>query len=143
MITSLGLTAMPLIRYKMGDMAASVAGPCECGRGLALLSRVHGRTAHAIRRPSGALITTPFVTSLFGRAHAHDWVRKFQVREEPGKRLRFLLDIRRTPSDDQRNALTNSVISAVGQEFQIAFEVVDRIPNAPSGKRQFVVPLAS
>ena len=142
-ITSLGLTAMPLIRYKMGDMAASVAEPCECGRGLALLSRVHGRTAHAIKRPSGALITTPFVTSLFGRAHAHEWVRKFQVREEPGKRLRFLLDIRRTPSDDQRTALTNSVISAVGQEFQIAFEVVDRIPNAPSGKLQFVVPLAS
>jgi phenylacetate-CoA ligase len=142
-ITSLGLTSMPLIRYKMGDMAASVAEPCECGRGLGLLTRVHGRTAHAIRRASGALITTPFITGLFGRASAYDWVRGFQVREEPGRRLRFLLDTRRPPSDDQRSALARSVHLAVGEEFQIAFEVVDQIPPAPSGKLQYVVPLAS
>ncbi|MGH7580809.1 MAG: phenylacetate--CoA ligase family protein [Gemmatimonadales bacterium] len=142
-VTSLGLTSMPLIRYRMGDMAAMVAGPCACGRGLGLLTRVHGRTAHAIRRTSGALITTPLVTSLFGRAHAHEWVRGFQVREEPGRRLRFLLSVRRPPSEDQRSALTLSVESAVGEEFEIAFEVVDRIPAAPSGKLQFLVPLAS
>jgi phenylacetate-CoA ligase len=142
-ITSLGLTSMPLIRYKMGDMAARVSERCECGRGLGLLTRLHGRTAHAIRRNSGALITTPLITGLFGRAHAHEWVRGFQVREEPGQRLRFLLDIRRPPSEDQRNALELSVESAVGEEFQIAFEVVDQIPAAPSGKLQFLVPLAS
>jgi phenylacetate-CoA ligase len=142
-VTSLGLTAMPLIRYRMGDMAAAVSERCECGRGLGLISRVHGRTAHAIRRASGALITTPFVTSLFGRARAHEWVRGFQVREEPGRRLRFLINVRRPPSEDQRSALTLSVESAVGEEFQIAFEVVDRIPAAPSGKLQFLVPLAS
>ena len=142
-ITSLGLSAMPLIRYRMGDMAAKVADRCECGRGLGLITRVHGRTAHAIRRASGALITTPFVTSLFGRAHAHEWVRGFQVREEPGRRLRFLINVRREPSDHQRTALTTSVERAVGEEFQISIEVVDNIPLAPSGKRQFVVPLAS
>ena len=65
------------------------------------------------------------------------------MREEPGRRLRFLIDLRRTPSESQRTALTVSVESAVGQDFQIAFEVVDRIPPAPSGKQQFVVPLAS
>jgi len=75
-ITSLGLTAMPLIRYRMGDMAARLPERCGCGRGLGLMTRVHGRTAHAIRRPNGALITTPLITSLFGRAMAHSWVRR-------------------------------------------------------------------
>ena len=142
-VTSLGLTSMPLIRYRMGDMAAHVAERCACGRGLGLITRVHGRTAHAIRRTSGAPITTPFVTSLFGRAQAHEWVRGYQVREEPGRRLRFLINVRRAPSEDQRSALTLSVESAVGEEFEVAFEVVDRIPPAPSGKLQFLVPLAS
>jgi phenylacetate-CoA ligase len=142
-ITSLGLTAMPLIRYKMGDMAGRIAETCECGRGLGLITRVHGRTAHAIRRPSGALLTTPYITSLFGRAEAHEWVRRFQVREEPGRQLRFLLNVRGNPSEGQRNRLTRSVESAVGDDFQIAFEVVDNIPNAPNGKLQFIVPLAS
>lgn len=142
-ITSLGLASMPLIRYRMGDMAARVEGTCECGRGLGLLTRVQGRTAHAIRRPNGALITTPFVTSLFGRVDAQAWVRRFQVREEPGRRLRFLLDARRPPTEEQSQALRNSVETAVGQDFQIQLEVVDHIPNAPSGKLQYLVPLAS
>ncbi|HUR95183.1 MAG TPA: hypothetical protein VMY76_11400 [Gemmatimonadales bacterium] len=142
-ITSLGLTSMPLIRYKMGDMAARITGECECGRGLGLLTRVQGRTAHAIRRPNGALITTPYVTSLFGRVDAHDWVRRFQVREEPGRQLRFLLDARRPPSAAQHHALRNSVETAVGQDFHIQLEFVDQIPNAPSGKLQYLVPLAS
>jgi phenylacetate-CoA ligase len=140
-VTSLGLTSMPLIRYRMGDMAARLPDVCECGRGLGLLTRVHGRTAHAIRRPSGALITTPLITSLFGRAAAYTWVRRFQVREEPGRHLRFLVDVRRPPSEVQRDTLTEIVESSVGEDFEIAIEYVDQIPMAPNGKLQFLVPL--
>jgi phenylacetate-CoA ligase len=142
-ITSLGLTSMPLIRYKMGDMAARIEGTCAGGRGLGLLTRVQGRTAHAIRRADGAHITTPFITSLFGRVDAHEWVRRFQVREEAGHRLRFLLDVRRQPTASERLRLQNSVVTALGQGFHVGFEFVDNIPNAPSGKLQYVVPLAS
>ena len=142
-ITSLGLTSMPLIRYRMGDVAAQVGERCACGRGLGLLTRVHGRTAHAIRRPSGAPITTPFINTLVSRSGAYDWIRRFQVREEPGHRLRFLLDVRQQPSEEQRGALRRSVESEMGQEFQIAFDVVEHIPPAPSGKLQYLVPLAS
>jgi phenylacetate-CoA ligase len=141
LVTSLRLTSMPLIRYRMGDMASQITDPCSCGRGLGLLTRVQGRTAHAIRRRNGALITTPVITSLVGRAQAYEWVRGFQVREESGGRLRFLVNPRRRPSDAQRIALADTVQAAIGQEFQISFEDVDRIPTAPSGKLQFLVPL--
>jgi phenylacetate-CoA ligase len=140
-VTGLGLTSMPLIRYRMGDLAARVPGQCECGRGLGLLTRVQGRTAHAIRRPDGALITTPVITSLFGRAQAYEWVRQFQVREEPGRRLRILLDARLPPSELQRNVLAQLLQSGVGPDFHIVMEIVDQIPLAPSGKLQFLVPL--
>ena len=139
-ITSLGLTTMPLIRYRMGDMAARVPGVCECGRGLGLMTRVQGRTAHIIRRPDGAPITTPYITSLFGRVDAHDWVRRFQVREEAGHRLRFLLNARHAPSGPQWENLTRSVNAAVGRDFRVEFEFVEEIPPAPSGKLQFLVP---
>ena len=142
-VTSLGLTAMPLIRYRMGDMAARLEGTCDCGRGLGLMTRVQGRTAHALRRHNGAIITTPYITSLFGRVDAHDWVRRFQVREEPGRQLRFLLDVRTPPTPAQHTRLRNSVETAVGTDWRVEFEFVDRIPNAPTGKLQYVVPLAS
>lgn len=141
-VTSLGLTSMPLIRYRMGDLAARVSGPCGCGRGLGLLTRVQGRTAHAIRHPDGGLIITPLITSLFGRARAYEWVRQFQVREEPGQRLHVLLDARQRPSEVQWNALAETLQSGIGPAFQIHMEIVDRIPLAPSGKLQFLVPLA-
>ena len=140
-ITSLGLTAMPLIRYRMGDMAARLPERCSCGRGLGLMTRVHGRTAHAIRRPNGALITTPLITSLFGRAMAHSWVRRYQVREEPGRQLRFLVNLRQRPSDTEWRTFEQIVESTVGDDFEIAIEFVDQIPMAPNGKLQYVVPL--
>jgi hypothetical protein len=31
----------------------------------------------------------------------------------------------------------------MGQDFHIVFEMVDRIPDAPNGKLQYIVPLAS
>lgn len=140
-VTSLGLTAMPLIRYRMGDMAARLPGRCSCGRGLGLMSRVQGRTAHAIRRPNGALITTPLITSLFGRAMAHSWVRRYQVREEPGGQLRFLVNLRQRPSDTEWRTFEQIVESTVGDDFEIAIEFVDQIPMAPNGKLQYLIPL--
>lgn len=141
-VTSLGLQAMPLIRYRMGDMAARLPGRCGCGRGLGLISRVQGRTAHAIRRPNGALITTPLITSLFGRAMAHSWVRRYQVREEPGGQLRFLVNLRQRPSDTEWRTFEQIVESTVGDDFEVAIEFVDQIPMAPNGKLQYLIPLA-
>jgi phenylacetate-CoA ligase len=140
-ITSLDLRAMPLIRYRMGDMAARIPGRCECGRGLGLMTRVQGRTAHVIRRLDGSPLTTPLVTSFFGRVDAHDWVRRYQVREEPGRRLRFLLSVRQAPTDAQRDRLFRSIETGVGPEFTVEYEFVDQIPAAPSGKLQYLVPL--
>jgi phenylacetate-CoA ligase len=122
-------------------MAARLPERCTCGRGLSLMTRVHGRTAHAIRRPNGALITTPLITSLFGRAMAHTWVRRYQVREEPGGQLRFLVNLRQRPSDTQWRTFEQIVESEVGNDFEIAIEFVDQIPMAPNGKLQFLVPL--
>ena len=44
--TQLSCTAQPLIRYRLGDLAARLPSRCSCGRGLGLLSRVQGRTRH-------------------------------------------------------------------------------------------------
>lgn len=42
--TTLHKEAMPLIRYRTGDLASVVREPCRCGRTLARMSRVAGRT---------------------------------------------------------------------------------------------------
>jgi phenylacetate-CoA ligase len=42
--TSLTKEAMPLLRYRTGDLASLTREPCACGRTLARMSRVKGRT---------------------------------------------------------------------------------------------------
>lgn len=41
--TTLSRRAMPLIRYRTGDVATMLPGPCACGSPLRRLSRIHGR----------------------------------------------------------------------------------------------------
>lgn len=42
--TTLTREACPLIRYRTGDIARVLPGPCACGRGTARMSRLDGRT---------------------------------------------------------------------------------------------------
>ncbi len=45
LITTLGERALPLVRYRTGDAARWLAGPCPCGSFLRRLGRVPGRLA--------------------------------------------------------------------------------------------------
>ena len=44
-ITDLNNFSVPLIRYRIGDLATAVDGtPCPCGRDLSRIGRIEGRT---------------------------------------------------------------------------------------------------
>lgn len=45
LVTTLGARALPLVRYKTGDAARWLPGPCSCGSPLRRLGRVPGRLA--------------------------------------------------------------------------------------------------
>jgi len=47
-ITTLTKEAFPLIRFRTGDLCSMHSEPCQCGRGLARMSRVLGRTDQVI-----------------------------------------------------------------------------------------------
>lgn len=51
-LTTLHNFAMPLLRYELGDYA-EVGAPCDCGRGLPVISRIHGRRRNMIVLPDG------------------------------------------------------------------------------------------
>jgi phenylacetate-CoA ligase len=55
-ITSLANKTMPLIRYRVGDVAKWKEGPCACGWQGPMLEGVHGRLEHSVRLPSGVVV---------------------------------------------------------------------------------------
>lgn len=48
-ITTLGVEAMPLLRFKTGDMVRADSGPCSCGRNTLRLGPVVGRKKQMIK----------------------------------------------------------------------------------------------
>lgn len=56
-ITLLRSEAMPLIRYRTGDLASLLHGPCSCGGSLPRLGRVEGRRANAIALAEGRTVS--------------------------------------------------------------------------------------
>jgi phenylacetate-CoA ligase len=140
-LTSLTLGRMPLIRYRTGDLAARIPEKCACGRGLPLMTKVQGRTSHAIVGPQGELITAPMIAGAITAASAYQWVRRFQLREQENNILQLLVQPACDPLPSQVDALQTQLKQAVGASFTVELQLRDDLPLAPTGKYQHVVPL--
>jgi len=74
-ITTLGVEAMPLLRYKTGDIAAYENNPCKCGRTTLRLGPVQGRHQHMIKLKG----TTLYPPGVFEIIHQITDVRDYVV----------------------------------------------------------------
>jgi phenylacetate-CoA ligase len=137
LITDLRNRAMPLIRYQVGDVVIPSDRVCRCRRGLPLIEEVVGREADYVLTPAGTLIsgislTDHFATEIRGAAQV-------QIVQE---KLRFLR-LRMVPGDgfgpDSHRQIEILVRNTFGTEMGYEVELVDAIPQEPSGKYRFCV----
>jgi len=56
-VTALANQTMPLIRYRLGDVAKWRGRPCSCGWNGPMLERVHGRIEQTILLPKGGYVS--------------------------------------------------------------------------------------
>jgi phenylacetate-coenzyme A ligase PaaK-like adenylate-forming protein len=55
-VTTLTREAMPLVRYRTGDVSSFIPGPCPCGTALKTMAHVHERLAGHLELPGGAVV---------------------------------------------------------------------------------------
>ncbi|MBA7651378.1 hypothetical protein ES703_59197 [subsurface metagenome] len=131
---------MPFIRYDMGDVGISSDKACPCGRGLPLLAALNGRTSDVILTTSGKSI--PGMVLLWGFL-ASLGVEQFQIVQETYQRVVVKLVLDREYPAEHLDKLTRKVISQyrpiLGQDMDIAVELVDQIPLTRAGKRRVVI----
>jgi phenylacetate-CoA ligase len=137
LLTRLDAGAMPLIRYKVGDIGRkSPDQTCECGRGLEMLTKIEGRDTDIIVTPNGNRLIVHFFTGIFEYYQSIDTFKVIQ--EKPGEIIVELV-----PNADFRDvhwtALKKEIWEKGDPDLTIHLKLVKEIPLEKSNKRRFVV----
>ncbi|HEX2205770.1 MAG TPA: AMP-binding protein [Longimicrobium sp.] len=134
-LTRLHPGPMPLIRYRVGDLAVpSAEAACPCGRAWELLDSIQGRDTDIVVTPSGNRLLVEFFCGLLDDVPE---VHEFQVVQEEADSI--LLRIVPRPGFDA--AVAGRIVrdfQAHGADLDVHVETVAEIPLPPTGKRRFV-----
>ena len=136
-ITDLNNYSMPLIRYRIGDLARAVEGPCPCGRGLPLIGDIEGRTQSIIVGTQKQYVPGSFFLHFL---KDYDYaLRQFQI-EQP-KLGELILRIVKTNrfNQDVLQKILAMIQKFVGPDMHVTVEYVETIPLSRTGKVQVAV----
>jgi len=138
-VTSLTNYAMPLIRYRMGDMGIWADKECTCGRGATLLKTVTGRTTDYFISKEGRIVPSEYFIHLLGVVLNSGWVKKTQIIQEDYDYIKVKFAVYTSPSDKEIAEIEEKICLVMGQSCKVEFEFVDDIPPHSSGKYRYTI----
>jgi phenylacetate-CoA ligase len=138
-ITDLNNFSVPLIRYRVGDLATAVdnSQPCPCGRGLPRIGEIQGRAQAVILCSNGAWLPGTFFSHFF---KDYDYaIRQFQIVQLSQHEV----DFKYIPDLQCSLAVLQEIVTHLktymGDGMKINVLEVDEIPLVRTGKRTSVV----
>lgn len=136
-VTDLSNRCVPLLRYRLGDLATMSARRCACGRGLPLLERVSGRSQGAVVAADGRAVPATVFMRLFA---AYEYaVVAFQVVQEATDRVDVRIVRRSRFSGATEQQVRDALAGLLGSGTAVRLELVDRIPSSVGGRAVGVV----
>lgn len=137
-ITDLNNFSVPLIRYRIGDLAQAVEQiQCKCGRSQKLIGEITGRTQAMIGCANGVWLPGGFFGHFF---KDYDFcIKHYQVYQEIFGAFTIKLVITEQYNDSIAKKIVNSLKAYAGDGTVIEVEIVDSIPLVRTGKRSPVV----
>lgn len=135
-VTDLLNYAMPLIRYRIGDVGSWSEGPCACGRGLPRLAGVEGRVTDFLVGADGRLVSGVFLATYV--VAQRPTLGQVQISQDEKGKLVYNV----CPSDnyDPKNDadyLRRSTRKYLGPGSTAEIQIVDKLFQEPSGKVLF------
>ncbi|MEK6238098.1 MAG: hypothetical protein N2C14_25580 [Planctomycetales bacterium] len=136
LVTDLMNLAMPLIRYRIGDMGEWAKGECGCGRGLPRLSSVSGRVTDFLVGEDRRLVSGVFLATYV--AAQRPSLGQVQIhQDQPGQVLYRIRPNGRFDADAEFSYLTQETRRYLGSNAKVEFEITDELPHESSGKYVF------
>jgi phenylacetate-CoA ligase len=135
-ITNLNRYAMPIIRYKNGDLARLSAEICSCGCQLPVIEEIAGRTGEDMSLPNGKTIPWNQLKSLM----THQRIRQFQLVQDKDGSLTIRYIPENVADTEQLDALLlYRFRHMLGDTIEIKIKETTVIRPAASGKSKLVV----
>jgi phenylacetate-CoA ligase len=136
LVTPLHNLAMPLLRYDIGD-AAEVGGPCPCGRGLPVLTRILGRRQNMLRLPGGGR-RWPLLSSgdLGALVAAVPGLRQYRIVQTGLAALRVEIAVARALSEAESVAAADWARSKFGAGFAVTVQGLPELSRSAAGKSE-------
>lgn len=138
-ITDLNNFSMPLIRYRIGDLAvaADESTRCECGRELSRIDKIQGRTQAIVHCGNGVWLPGAFFGHFFKDYEFA--IRLYQIVQTRKGEFQLRIVKNRQFEDRTFERLMAELRSYVGAETLIDIQFVDEIPLLATGKRTPVI----
>lgn len=127
--------AMPLIRYRTGDLAQPIDEPCKCGRGLPRIRLIGGRSRNFAVLGDGHLVSLPVVDI----PKASSRVEQFQfLQERPGALVLNVVP-REGFGPGDVEAIRANVAEKFGAGLDLEVRVVEEIARSGRNKTPLLV----
>jgi phenylacetate-CoA ligase len=136
-VTDLVNRGMPLIRYRIEDMAVPSDRACPCGRGLPLIESVVGRTADFLTRLDGSQVAG---VSLVERTlTALPGIEQLQIVQEALDDIVLHVVPMAGYGSDTERRLVGEFHAVFGTAVRVRVNRAARIPQQASGKYRFAI----
>jgi len=135
--TNLDNYAMPLIRYKVNDIAVPSKATCSCGRGMPLIKSIEGRDTDIVVTPERKFLVVEYFAAMLRYVEG---IEQFQVVQDDVNHLNIkIVGNERFDEKEGSKRIIDEIQKEAGKDVKIAVELVDSIPPSRSGKRRFVI----
>ncbi|MQY06194.1 phenylacetate--CoA ligase family protein [Actinomadura macrotermitis] len=130
--------ALPLLRYRTGDIASLTRDPCPCGRTLVRMSKIHGRADDMLVIRGVNVYPTEVERVLLGTGRTGPHYQLVVDRRAAAPRLLVACEAA-APGDDPAADLTGALRDALGLTADVRVLPAGTVPRVEAGKAVRVV----
>jgi phenylacetate-CoA ligase len=139
-LTELNNRAMPLIRYRMGDIGLLSDKVCLCGRKLPVLEKIVGRELDFIVGSNGEKVHGEYFNYLMEEIQDKDMaIKQFQIVQKMKGEIEFHIVKDDNFTDKTLLYINTQLAQILGEEMKIKYIYNKKIKRLQSGKLRLVV----
>ena len=133
LVTALHSFTMPLIRFRIGDLAEQGSAQCDCGAPFGTIRAVQGRMLDMFPLPDGRVLHPYYLTESLIMDDP-DWIENFQLTQERIDHITMRIVPCAEPTVERLEMLRAHGAELLGAGVEFELLIVESIPNEMSGK---------